>query len=84
MRLMQFLRCVELMQRGEPVSVARIAACTRTSRESVRAWMMMLAGSLYAHWEVSTGGHSATLKTCAGLAVFYSVAYVTFLTIKTS
>jgi hypothetical protein len=43
MRLMQFLRCIELMQRGSPVSVARIAACTRTSRESVRAWMLMLA-----------------------------------------
>lgn len=40
---MQFLRCIELMQRGDPVSIARIAACTRTSRESVRNWMMMLA-----------------------------------------
>jgi DNA-binding CsgD family transcriptional regulator len=39
---MQFLRCIELMQRGEPVSVGRVAAVTRTSRETVRDWMRML------------------------------------------
>lgn len=39
---MQFLRCIELMQLGPPVSVKHVADCTRTSRESVRGWMVML------------------------------------------
>jgi DNA-binding CsgD family transcriptional regulator len=39
---MQFLRAIELLQMGGPVSVGRIAACTRTSRETVRDWMKML------------------------------------------
>ena len=56
----------------------------REERRLAYVLMTMLAASLFAHSDQSTGEHSAILRICVELAASFSVVYATYWTTKTS